>query len=298
MLEKRRWPPTSIFYGPSSVGKFLTAQAVAQKLICQTQEGCGQCPPCQQVTARTSGSLLIIQPETTQIKAHQSREVVEFMQLKGLGVARTVIINEAHRLNSQGANILLKTLEEPPENSYLILITPSLSGILPTLRSRAQLIRFSSLPPEDLSQLIEAPQWALSTGQIHLAQELMELDKNSEQERAYSTWSTLLKGDVTGAFQQTKEQNKNIEDNRHTLWLWQQMLKASWFLKLGRNSHLWTGDVIQRLSQLNHQQLSGITLGAVQLEKDLLNNLDSSLCFENYFYKVNNFIQGRGGPLL
>ena len=299
MIEKGRWPPATIFCGPSGVGKFLIARAVAQKLICGERRGCGDCPSCRQVEAETSGSLLIIQPESTQIKVHQAREVVRFMYLKNLTSARVVIINEAHRLNPQGANSLLKTLEEPPENSHLILVAPTLFGILPTIRSRSQLIRFTALRSEELAQIIDAkaPQWILSLGRADLAQEWLDLDEEAMMERTYGTWSLLLSGDVVGAFEKVKVQSKDIEEGRRTLWLWQQMLKAAWYLKWGRSTQPWTGEVVKNLSELSDQKLSVMALGLVQLEKDLLRHLDGSLCFENYFYKVNDLIFKGGGAI-
>ena len=64
------------------------------------------------------------------------------------------MIDDADYLNAEGANALLKTLEEPPPRSVLILIGTSPAKQLPTIRSRCQLIRFQPLPIEVVAQLL------------------------------------------------------------------------------------------------------------------------------------------------
>lgn len=292
-IASGRWPSTSIFYGPPGVGKFLVAKAVSQNLICG--KVCGHCGPCRRVEVEQSESLLIIQPETTQIKADQAREVVRSMYLKNLGLARVVIINEAHRLNSQAANILLKTLEEPPQNSYLILVSPTLSGLLPTIRSRSQVTRFSILGPHELGKIVKAPDWALSVGRTDLVHELLDLDEEPIRDRTYGIWTLLFDGEVEEAFKKVKDLAKEAEESRRMVWLWQQMMKAAWVRKVGKRLLPWEGDVIEKLSKLGEDQLSEMVLGAFQLEKDIAAQLDRSLCFENYFYQVDGMIQGRVG---
>ena len=220
------------------------------------------------------------------------------MYLKNIGSARVVIINEAHRLNSQAANVLLKTLEEPPEESYLICVTSTLLGVLPTIRSRSQAVRFSTLKPDELGKVVKAPPWALSVGRADLVNELLGLDEEPMRECTYGIWTLLLDGDVDGAFKKIKDQTKNREESCRTVWLWQQMLKAAWAHKVGRKHQPWKGEVIERLAELDENQLSGLVLGVVQLEKDLAAQLERSLCFENYFYKVDDFVQRCKGDLL
>ena len=299
MIQQERCPSTLIFHGPSGVGKFLVAQATAQHLICATQQACGSCRPCQEVESGLSDSLLTIQPETAQIKVDAARQVVRFMHLKNLGSARVVIVNEAHRLNPQSANILLKTLEEPPENSYLILVTSTLSGLLPTIRSRSHLLHFSPLQPEELKHIVEAPPWALSLGRVDLVNEFLDLDTDTMEQTTSKVWSFLLSGDLSEALKSVKDLTPNREDSQRVAWLWQQMLKAAWIYKLNRKpSPVWKQEVIEPLSQLEESQLSGLTLGAVRLERDLASHIEKILCFENYFYKVEDLLREHKGDLL
>ncbi len=294
MINHGRWPHTSIFYGPSGVGKFLSAKAVAQNFICTTQRACGQCGPCVRVDLESSESLLLIQPEKLEIKVDQARSVVRFMDLKNLGAARVVIIDQAHRLNRTAANILLKTLEEPPENSYLILVTPTLSGVLPTIRSRAQVMRFAMLGPEDLGKLMEGsvPPWILNLGRVGLAKEFLEQGA-AMTAWTYELWSALLGGDVGTAFGKLKDRVKDRGASLRVVWFWQQLMKAAWAFKVGRPVPPWQGEVLEGLACLGESQLSEISLKTVGLERDIMAQLERSLCFENYFYEVDDLIQGR-----
>ena len=240
-------------------------------------------------------------------------------------------MDEAHQMTLQAANTLLKTLEEPPVDTYLILVLPTLLGCLPTLRSRAQLVRFSLLEPVDLGQVVKAPPWLLSTGRVDLTREILNLDEDLREEGTYGVWSLLLDGDLGGAFQKIKDRVKDREDRRRLLWLWLQMFKATWVHRgraeegrgptdteeqrseatrslapVMKTNSIAKGQpvteagerVIERLSQLSENQLSGLAFGVVQLERDLGSHLEGGLCFENYFYKADDFIRGRGGDLL
>lgn len=302
-MANQHWPSTSIFYGPSGVGKYLVAKAVAQNLICTTQSSCGHCGACQRVAEEASESLLTLQPRGEQVKVDQAREVVRFMYLRNWGAARVVIIDEAHRMNAEAANVLLKTLEEPPEKSYLILVIPTLLSFSPTIRSRSQVVRFSSLKPGDMAHIVDAPPWLLSVGRVDLAHKIMGLSPETLRDLTDGIWSLLLNGNVGKAFQKIKDHNKNSDELPLIFWLWLQMLKSAWTYKWEKQAISFAcegygREVVERLSKLDEEQLSGLALGVVQLEREIAQRLESSLCFETYFYKADDWIQGRGGELL
>ena len=100
------------------IGKRQVAVAVAQQLLCSgRQEACGECSDCIRVKAGKHESVLL-QPDGAQIKVEQSRSVIKFLSLKSNHSVRIVIIDDAHLMNSQAANSLLKILEEPPSGVY------------------------------------------------------------------------------------------------------------------------------------------------------------------------------------
>ena len=174
---------TLLFAGPAGIGKRLAALSLAQALICErrSETACGDCGSCIRVAHEQSESLLQVSPEGAGIKIEQARDVLQFIALQKLGAARVVIVDQAHLMNPQAANALLKSLEEPPPGTYFILVTPNPAAVLPTIRSRSQLVRFRPLSRENLKSVlkrldIKSDDWLLdgAQGSLEVAQRLTE----------------------------------------------------------------------------------------------------------------------------
>ncbi len=170
-LRLGRFSSTFLFIGPAGIGKGLFAGKLAQALLCETHaeedvDPCGHCPACQQVQARSHPDLVIVsKPKDRSFipievfigdRDHRMREgLCHSISLKPFrGGRKIAIIEDADFLNQEGANCLLKTLEEPPPKSLLILIGTSEQKQLPTIRSRCQIIRFRSLPEDTVAELL------------------------------------------------------------------------------------------------------------------------------------------------
>lgn len=170
-LKRGRLASSFLFVGPAGVGKRSFALKLAQTLLCparpeEAMDPCGKCPPCVQVSAETHPDLQIVaKPNDKSFiplelligdKEHRGREgLCHGIALKPyMGGRKVAIIDDADDLNPEGANCLLKTLEEPPPRSVLILIGTSPARQLPTIRSRCQLTRFGPLEPEVVAQLL------------------------------------------------------------------------------------------------------------------------------------------------
>lgn len=170
-LGRDRLASTYLFVGPPGVGKRTTAIALAQALLCETHPeaeltACAHCGACAQVLAGSHPDLEIVvkPPDRTSIPLElfigdrENRMRVGLchnLSLKPFrGGRKIAIIDDADYLNVEGANCLLKTLEEPPPRSLLILIGTSPQRQLPTIRSRCQIIRFRPLELSVLSELI------------------------------------------------------------------------------------------------------------------------------------------------
>ncbi len=165
-LARGRLASSFLFAGPEGIGKRTFALKLAQAMLCTTRpeetlDPCGTCPSCVQVAAGTHPDLhLVGKPEDKSFiplelligdREHRRREgLCHNIGLKPyLGGRKIAMIDDADYLNAEGANSLLKTLEEPPPRSVLILIGTSPAKQLPTIRSRCQLIRFRPLPIQD-----------------------------------------------------------------------------------------------------------------------------------------------------
>jgi DNA polymerase III subunit delta' len=174
-IRAGRLASTFLFVGPPGIGKKAFALQLAQGLLCDRRpeealDPCGQCPACAQVLAGTHPDIVVVQKPADKNfiplelligdKEHRMREgLCHDISLKPFSGRRKVaIIDDADYLNQEGANALLKTLEEPPPHSILILIGTSEQRQLPTIRSRCQVVRFSPLAASDVADLL------LSTG--------------------------------------------------------------------------------------------------------------------------------------
>lgn len=222
-LRNGRLASTFLFVGPSGVGKRTFALRLAQALLCQTNpetalEPCGHCPSCQQVAAGSHPDLVVIRrrPDKRQITIDQlvgepdkrmQEGLVHDISLKPFYGGRKIgIIEDADTLaagQGEGANCLLKTLEEPPPRSVLILLGTSEQRQLPTIRSRAQVVRFEPLADEILAsllleqQVVSDPQQAaqlaeLAQGSLEVAQQFV----SPEVQEFRGRWLRFL-ADVT-----------------------------------------------------------------------------------------------------
>lgn len=148
-LRQGRLPPALLFSGPEGVGKRTLALAVARALLCEQGDGdtCGGCAPCRRALRGVHPDVFLVEPVTAAIKIEQVRDAVrEIVGRPFEARARLFVIDDAHAMTEQASNALLKSLEEPPPTSHLILVTASPQALLPTIRSRCQRLRFSPLP--------------------------------------------------------------------------------------------------------------------------------------------------------
>lgn len=164
-LDKKYHSYTFLFEGKDCIGKKLVALQTARAFLCENDYGfgCGKCNSCRLVNNTISNiyegtelnphpDLKVISPEK-EIKIGQIREVIDFLRLKSK-TGKVVIIEKAEKMNTEAANALLKTLEEPPENSMIILTTSNQNALLPTVVSRTRKIRFKPLSKEEIIQIL------------------------------------------------------------------------------------------------------------------------------------------------
>ncbi|MGB5446768.1 MAG: DNA polymerase III subunit delta' [Psychromonas sp.] len=131
-----------LFTGCAGVGKFILARHLAKYLLCSNkQEGaCNQCHSCLLFEAQNHLDFHLLQNEDNKaIGIEQVRNLIGILNERpNLGDNKVVIIKNANLLTKAAANALLKTLEEPQGNSYLILLTRTHHQLMPTLLSRVQ----------------------------------------------------------------------------------------------------------------------------------------------------------------
>lgn len=172
-LQRGRLASSFLFCGPPGVGKRTFALKLAQSLLCQERpeaalDPCEACPSCVQALAGSHPDVAVVAKpaDKSEIPIELLIGDREHRMQAGLchhlalrpfmGGRRIAIIDDADALNPEGANCLLKTLEEPPPQSVLILIGVSPARQLPTIRSRCQLVRFAPLDCAAVAELLVA----------------------------------------------------------------------------------------------------------------------------------------------
>jgi DNA polymerase-3 subunit delta' len=152
-------PHSYLFEGPDGIGKRRTALEFAKALNCERSgrdgfnDACDECPACHRVNSGNHPDVVQVTASGTFIKIEQTREVQSAIFLKPfMGRKKVYLIDEADRMNQEAANGFLKTLEEPPADSILILITSRPFALLSTIVSRCQRLRFQPLTSAQIEQ--------------------------------------------------------------------------------------------------------------------------------------------------
>lgn len=282
MILSDRLPPVMLFLGPDGIGKKRVALALGQRLVCDKGTGCGSCGPCIRVAKNESESVRLILPEGAQIKVDQTRAILDELSLQSSGHARIWILDHAEKLNPQAANSLLKSFEEPPPNCYFILVTSSQSQVLPTIRSRSQVVRFSSLNKQELQKLRQASEWAYisSQGQISRLDQLIQPAYDELRKKSYKLLIGSVRESQTWASLQLKELLTDRETGLQILGFWQQFIR-DWHCTSQKLEPIIHQDLIfdsnKNLSEAAFQEFYQ---NLIQAERDLNGNIDRMLVFE------------------
>lgn len=150
-----------LLVGPDGVGKRLTALTLAKAMNCLTPpepgEACEACSSCSKINSSNHADVVRIEPDGDFIKIDQVREVQRQLRFRPLEDGRRVcILDCADRLNEAAANALLKTLEEPPAETHLFLISARPHRLLPTILSRCQWVKFKPLSRGHLAKILRS----------------------------------------------------------------------------------------------------------------------------------------------
>jgi len=155
-LAAQRLPHALLFEGPDGVGKKLVALEMAKALNCEARgdDACGDCRSCSKIARDVHPDVKLVRraADKSSLLVEQVRELIRGLQYRPYeGRAKVVIIDGAEDLSAGGENALLKTLEEPTDDSFLVLITSEPNRLLPTTRSRCQRIAFGTLPRDEVA---------------------------------------------------------------------------------------------------------------------------------------------------
>ncbi len=315
-----------LFYGIEGSGRFTTACALSKALICKEKEKgyCGICSACLRIDKEGHPDIYVVRPQSRKgtkdwvddpemgsIRIEQVRELQRWIAVRGFeGGWRVVIFDGAEKMNLAGANALLKTLEEPPGQSLIILISPNRTQLLPTIVSRCQPVYFSAVPRKTIETYLyennELPQEnlsliaALSQGSLGRAIKIDSkwvLDERRHWLKNLHDFLTPGEGKLSLiAF---------AEDLQKTARLFEVLdLYSSWYRDLlvyyaGDVEQLINTDYIEEITSASENNEPMMWISNVehiqQAKKDLYNHFNKQLVIENLLLKLANFEKQRQG---
>jgi len=156
-IETGRVHHAYLFTGMEGIGKRVVALNMAKALNCSNQggEACDHCPVCQRIDKGVHPDLILINPTGDTIKIGQVRELQRSIAFKPFEARwRVIIMDGAERMTREAANAFLKTLEEPPPWTTIILVAAAVEGLPATVLSRCQRIRFNPLSQEEIKRVL------------------------------------------------------------------------------------------------------------------------------------------------
>ncbi len=146
-----------LFEGAQGIGKRLMALAFARAILCEKENGCGECPACRKVDNNLHPDVHILDTLDATIKIDQVRELQQQLTLRPLeGKYKFCLIENAEKFTTNAANALLKTLEEPQPNTVIILLSGQPEKLLTTIRSRCQRLPFRRLPKAQIEEVLDS----------------------------------------------------------------------------------------------------------------------------------------------
>jgi DNA polymerase-3 subunit delta' len=224
-LIKGRLHHAYLFVGLEGVGKRTVALALAKAIHCgaMTDDFCGECSNCARIKDGNHPDVRVIEPLAgkKEISIQQIRELERELNFRSFtGKCKIMILDPAVLMNLSAQNALLKTLEEPPENSLLILIAPNAGGLLPTLRSRCLRLSFGPLARGQVSDFLASRHGmkadeaqflaAMAMGSLGAA---VNLDKEELVEKR-RVWIGLLSSLHAGDYQAATVAAETLASNR------------------------------------------------------------------------------------
>src|SRR2546430_3418096 len=191
LLARGRLPGSLLFTGEAGIGKKLFALELAKALNCRNRVGvqaCDECSSCKRIERSTfppfgkddddkerivwseHADLAMVRPYKQIIRVTPMRELEREANFRPFeGAARVFIVEDAEYMNEQAANALLKTLEEPPATTHLILTTTNPTAMLATIRARCQVIRSAPVAAEHIEKFLIREKAISATDAVLLA---------------------------------------------------------------------------------------------------------------------------------
>lgn len=202
-FQEARLPHLLLFIGAPRTGRFQFLKNLAQSMSCSQLVGdgqaCGVCGSCLRSQKEQWDNVILVGDQQQKLKMEDAQRIHNYLQLRALDHRpRIILIRNIEQMTVQASNSLLKLFEEPPDNCYFFLLSPGIGGVLPTIRSRCQIVRMLGRPTEDaIDEQIVQP---LASTLLHSQVQMEEIDcKDREQARTIlNHWRIWLRNQLMG----------------------------------------------------------------------------------------------------
>jgi DNA polymerase-3 subunit delta' len=329
-IEQDRLPHALIFSGPEGVGKCTLALLAAQYLNCfspANNDACGICPACQRIMAiiesrhqqcrkgekfcgtcpvckakiKSHPDIRLIEPEKTTIGIDQVRDVISEVAFQPLEANyRVVIFDPAEQMRSEAQNSLLKTLEEPPSRTVIILIATNPYLLLDTIRSRSRILNFGEIPEERIQQYLLEKEGraaedarmsaALCGGSLSAALAFNTVEYRGVREQAFQFVALLL---TRGAFLDASVLAAKVAKDKDYFRIWIEsvstLLQDIYYSGISLE-RVGQRDLLDAMSALRQKSSHSLLLAAIEgvrkLRGDLQYNVNRQIALEALFISI------------
>jgi len=314
-----RVPHAYLFEGPPSVGKRGTALGLALALNCGEAPGagCGVCETCRRIEAGLHPDVLTFAPDGAQLVIEQAKAIVALAQSRPHEAnVRVIVIDDADTLNASAANSLLKTLEEPAPRNHLVLCTSAPDRLLPTIRSRAQRVRFRPLAEDALLRIAVAHGLDVANANVAAAVALADGSAarmlGAARDDDGSTWEAVARLraavnapgmtpalDAASALAGDRGNKDNKEALPPLVALLGRLYRDALVTAVGAPELALFGDRVRDLAALGDAALVGALGAIVEANEGLAANVNPTLALERLLVELRRHTQrsteGRAG---
>ncbi|MFC1834410.1 DNA polymerase III subunit delta' [Thermodesulfobacteriota bacterium] len=318
IAEEERPAHAYLFSGRQGIGKRLVAIKFACLLNCPdpVDDSDHTCPVCRRICEGKHPDVIIESPVKGRIRIEAIRNLQGWLKYAPVEARyRICLINDAHLMNHQAQNALLKTLEEPPPARLMLLVSAKPARLLPTVRSRCRQVRFRPIPNHEMADYLVEREGlemdkalavaSMSGGSIGMADEIERWDRTGLREKVFSIFEDPGRNGISGLLSLSAGICKDRQTASAALEIASTYARDMSIVNLGLEfSHVINTDLLDRITNTaQHHSCEALTLvydelaGASQMmEADI--NVNASLLVDLTLLRITRILAGPSLGLL
>lgn len=293
-----------LFVGPEGIGKAAVARLFGAGTLCKSPDKssrpCGECIACGKIDRHNHSDFHTLAPEEGKrwIRIDQVRELQSSMMIRPIeSDRRVVIIDGAECMNEAAQNAFLKTLEEPPPGTLIVLVAPGLHQLLPTIVSRCRIEQFGPLSNTELAGILTEKRGldeneailiaGLAYGSVGAALSMDIEFVRRARPALFSRIAGIASGDITNPENIFGFANQLTSIGEESLVMIRALLRDVAHKKLNRGNitNSDQGEIIDLLAnKWSMDEIIRLFEKTIEAEKGIARNLQKSLVYENLLF--------------